>query len=47
MRIMAASACKPDASKTLLIQQRIPEKPRAGGDSIWAIAPANCMQFRR
>jgi hypothetical protein len=29
MRIMAASACKRDASKTLLIQQRNPEKPRA------------------
>jgi hypothetical protein len=31
MRIMAASACKPDASKTPLIQQWNPEKPRAGG----------------
>jgi DNA-binding GntR family transcriptional regulator len=28
---MAASACKPDASKTLLIQQGNPEKPRASG----------------
>jgi len=31
MRIMAASACKPDASKTLLIQQANPEKPRVSG----------------
>jgi hypothetical protein len=31
MRIMAASACKRDASKTLLIQQGNPEKPRASG----------------
>ncbi|MGZ5829969.1 MAG: hypothetical protein ACXWJW_15695 [Xanthobacteraceae bacterium] len=31
MRIMAASACKRDASKTLLIQQENPEKPRASG----------------
>jgi hypothetical protein len=31
MRIMAASACKPDASKTLLIQHGNPEKPRARG----------------
>jgi len=29
MRIMAASACKRDASQTLLISQGNPEKPRA------------------
>jgi len=31
MRIMAASACKPDASKTVLIQRENPEKPCASG----------------
>jgi hypothetical protein len=50
MRIMAASACKPDASKTPLIQRRNPEKPRASGgfdlgncsDKLHAIQALNC-----
>jgi hypothetical protein len=40
MRIMAASACKPDASKTPLIQQRNPEKPRGCG----AFELGNCSR---
>jgi hypothetical protein len=51
MRIMAASACKHDASKTLLIQQANPEKPRACGGfdlgncarKLHAIQALNCV----
>jgi len=38
MRIMAASACKRDASKTPLIQQANPEKLRAR----WGFDLGNC-----
>jgi hypothetical protein len=51
MRIMAASACKRDASKTPLIQQGNPEKPRARGGfdlgncspKLHAIQAHNCV----
>jgi hypothetical protein len=51
MRIMAASACKRDASKTPLIQQGNPETPRArrGFDlgncsrELHAIQAPNCV----
>jgi hypothetical protein len=51
MRIMAASACKPDASKTSLIPQGNPEKPRARGGfdlgncsrKLHAIQALNCV----
>jgi len=39
MRIMKQSACKRDASKTCVSNQRFCEKPRTRADSIWAIAP--------
>jgi hypothetical protein len=51
MRIMAASACKRDASKTPLIQRGNPEKPRARGGfdlgncsrKLHAIQAHNCV----
>src|ERR1044072_7732139 len=47
MRIMEPSACKRNASKTRPWNQRYREETLKPADSICAIGPTNCMQFRR